>query len=364
MSNRTQLRLAAREIFEEALRAVDAGAALRNVVRIETSSLIVCSSHVELTPQQPIYSIAIGKAAAVMAQALDEVLGDRLIAGVIAGPSLNAATSFLDQHVGSRWRYFAGGHPLPDENSLAAARAAFALLERANEQRALVIFLISGGGSAMMEWPINDDITLDDLRATNQTLMNSGASISEINAVRRTFSAVKGGGLSARARDCVQVSLIVSDVPNGEEHSVASGPTMPPPKNARDAIEVVSRHRLREKLPTSVLEAIEARPRSNDQPSCNQTFVLLDNNAALEAAARTARRLGYCTSIARDISDEAIEVGCEKLLSRLMSGRNSPAQTCLISGGEFACPVGGDGIGGRNLETALRLAFAAEQNHE
>src|SRR2546425_8378964 len=138
-----------------------------------------------------------------MAQALDEALGERLAAGVMAGRSLGSATSFA-QHAGSRWRYFAGGHPLPDENSLAAACAAFALLERANEQRALVIFLISGGGSAMMECPINDDITFDDLRAANQALVNSGASISEINAVRRTFSAVKGGGLSARARDCVQ----------------------------------------------------------------------------------------------------------------------------------------------------------------
>src|SRR5438105_863196 len=237
MSNLTQLRLEAREIFEEALRAVDAGAALRNAVRIGASSLIVGSSPVELTPQRPIYSIAIGKAAVAMAQALDEVLGDRLVAGVIAGTPLAS-----DQHVGSRWRYFKGGHPLPDETSLAAARTAFVLLERANEQRALVVFLISGGGSAMMEWPINDDITLDDLRAANRALVNSGASISEINSVRQTFSAVKGGRLSAHARDCVQVTLIVSDVPNGEEHSVASGPTMPPPKDAHEAAEVVSRY--------------------------------------------------------------------------------------------------------------------------
>src|SRR5207248_4082024 len=105
MSNLTQLRLEAREIFEEALRAVDAGAAIRNAVRIEASSLTVRSSPVELTPQRPIYSIAIGKAAVAMALALDEVLSDRLVAGIIAGPSLVSAISF-DQHAGRRWRYF------------------------------------------------------------------------------------------------------------------------------------------------------------------------------------------------------------------------------------------------------------------
>src|SRR2546423_144802 len=256
MSTRTQLRLAAREIFEEALRAVDAGAAIRNAVRIEASSLTVCSSPVELTPQRPIYSIAIGKAAVAMALALDKVLGDRLVAGIIAGPSLVSEISF-DQHTGRRWRYFEGGLPLPDENSLAAASAAFALLERANEQHALVIFLISGGGSAMMEWPVDEEITLADLRAANQTLVACGASIGEINAVRREFSAVKGGRLAASAPDCKQVTLIVSDVPTDHERDVASGPTLAPAVNAPDTAEVVRRYDLRDKLPSSILEAID-----------------------------------------------------------------------------------------------------------
>jgi len=102
---------------------------------------------------------------------------------------------------------FLGGHPEPDESSLAAARASFQLLQRANEERALVIFLVSGGGSAMIEWPVNGMISLDDLKAANRLLVNCGASISEINSVRRAFSAVKGGKLAARAPDCDQITL-------------------------------------------------------------------------------------------------------------------------------------------------------------
>ena len=366
MSTRTQLRLAAREIFEEALRAVDAGAAIRNAVRIEASSLTVRSSPVELTPQRPIYSIAIGKAAVAMALALDEVLSDRLVAGIIAGPSLVSAISF-DQHAGRRWRYFEGGHPLPDENSLAAARAAFALLERANEQHALVMFLISGGGSAMMEWPINDEITLDDSRAANQTLVKCGASIAEINAVRRKFSTVKGGRLAASAPDCKQVTLIVSDVPTGHERDVASGPTLAPAVNAPDAAEVVARYDLRDKLPSSILQAIDKRQSLPELPTQPDYFVLLDNDVALKTAQTAALQRGFAAEIAQDISDEQIEVGCGKLMKNLLSlsssadRMNDAARVCLISGGEFACPVRGDGIGGRNLETALRLAIAADQ---
>ena len=169
----------ARLIFDHALSAADP----RKAVQQELNTA-------QLGKQSPIYAIAIGKAATSMALGLDDTLGEKLTAGVLV-----SSTS----HTSKRWQSFIGGHPLPNEASLAAARAAFALLERADAEQATVLFLISGGGSAMIEWPVSGDISLRDLRAANQDLISCGASIAEVNAVRRAFSAVKGGGLARRS---------------------------------------------------------------------------------------------------------------------------------------------------------------------
>lgn len=364
MSNVTKLRLAARAIFDEALQCLDAGAAVRNAIRIEAGSLTVCDSSVDLDPRQKIYSIAVGKAAVAMAAALEESLGEKFGEGVMSRPFVNAASA--NPQPSNRWRYFAGGHPLPNENSLAAANEASALLERAENERALVIFLISGGGSAMLEWPVNEDIALDDLRAANQTLVECGASISEINSVRRTFSAVKGGRLAAHAPNCKQITLIVSDVPKSQERDVASGPSLAPPANAPDAAEVVRRYELREKLPSSILRAIDNQKREPEfQSTQHAYFVLLDNGSARRAAAHAATLRGFSAEIAQDIADEQIEVGCAKLLEQLATRIDSAAgAVSIISGGEFACPVRGAGIGGRNLETALRLAMSVAEHAE
>ena len=192
-------------------------------------------------------------------QGLDDILGEKLEAGLIAGPIVSQPSertiAMLPRKLSSRWHLREGGHPLPDESSLIAAQEACDLLGRANDERALVIFLISGGGSAMLEWPINDDITLEDLRAANRVLVASGASIIEVNAVRRAFSAVKGGRLATRASNCDQITLIVSDVPLGDERNVASGPSLEPLTNAPDARDVVEHYGLRKQLPASIATA-------------------------------------------------------------------------------------------------------------
>ena len=362
MPNLTQLRLAAREIFEEALQAVDAGDGVRGAVSLDGFLLKIRDTAINISHRR-VYSITVGKAAFEMAAALEGILGERLTAGALTGPT--PATDLLRRG----WQMFFGGHPEPTEQSLAAARACFDLLEQANAERAAVIFLISGGGSAMIEYPINEDITLDDLRAANRALVNSGAPITEINAVRRSFSAVKGGRLAAHAPNCDQITLIVSDVPRGEERNVASGPTLSP-ADAPAAAEVVARHNLRSQLPESILRAIDSQvsePAEHGSTLLRRHFVLLDNNTALEAAARAARQAGFVTEIARDISDQAIAAGCAELISRLEGMRrkaNASEPVCLVSGGEFACPVRGEGIGGRNLETALRLACSVNSSDD
>jgi glycerate 2-kinase len=366
MPNLTQLRIAAREIFNEALRGVDAEESVRRAVQLEGSRVSFCDvATVEIGTSRSIYSIAIGKAAPAMASALDVIIGNRIAAGVMAGSTLGYRPADGRERVdlASRWHVFQAGHPEPNDQSLAAAQACFKLLQRANQERALVIFLISGGGSAMMEWPIDESITLSDLRTAHKVLVGCGASISEINAVRRAFSAVKGGRLAARVPHCDQITLIVSDVPPGEERNVASGPTLAPPGNAPDALEVIERYNLRSHLPETILRAIEAEPSPlpADPTTLRKHFVLLDNHSALEAAAKAARQRGFVTEVATDIADQPIEGGCAQLLSRLEALRaTAPTRNtvCLVSGGEFACPVQGDGLGGRNLETTLRLAHA------
>jgi glycerate 2-kinase len=325
----------ARTIFHHALSAVDPRPAVRSAVtQLELSS-------------RPIYSVAIGKAAVSMARGLDEALGDKLSFGVITSTSL---------HLAPRWQNSIGGHPLPNEASLAAAQAAFGLLDEANEEQANMIFLISGGGSALMEWPIAEDISIEDLRSANQILVSCGARIAEINSVRRAFSTVKGGGLARRAPHAKLFTLIVSDTNPGDEASVASGPTLNPPADAPNAIDVVEHYHLETVLPESIMNAVH-RAKPSSIPITGSHVVLLDNRSVLNAAAHKARELGYTTAIFDDICEQPIQEGCELLLA---SAPENEGPFCAISGGEFSCPVRGDGRGGRNLETALRCAISLD----
>lgn len=295
MPDLDQLRRYAREIFDFALASVDPRKAVSRAIVDRGSYLDVCSSH-------PVYAIALGKAASSMAFGLQDAIGARLTAGVISAPKFSGTLA-------PAWKVFEGGHPLPNEDSLAAAQAAFALLDRANEERACVVFLVSGGGSAMMESPT---ISLDDLRRLNELLIGCGARINEINAVRRVFSRIKGGRLAEYASNARSFTLIVSDTNKGDEASVASGPTL--------------------------------------SPTVNSPYeILLDNSTALEAARQKASELGFAPTIADHICEQPIEEGCDLLLRENAD--------CVISGGEFSCPIRGDGVGGRNLETALRIAM-------
>jgi glycerate 2-kinase len=357
MHDLTQLRRAAREIFDEALRAVDPLSAMHTAVQIEKSTLSVDQVAFDITARD-IYAIAIGKAGARMAVGLNQILGTRVSAGVLSSSDFGNA----NQELCTSWEIFRGGHPEPNEASLAAARACFRLLETANQARALVIFLISGGGSAMIEAPASDEVALSDLQAANKLLVNCGASISEINAVRRAFSAVKGGKLAARAPNCDQITLIVSDVPDGEEYNVASGPTIAPDYTSLDAREVMDHYQLSGELPSSIVRAIENTHKlSTVCSSRSEHFVLLSNNDARLAACESARSCGFTAEIAPDICDQPIGQGCVKSLESVaalhVNYSGEDRVVCLISGGEFACPAKGGGVGGRNLETALRLGL-------
>jgi glycerate 2-kinase len=396
------LRRDALEIFSSALREMDAGIAVRRKVYLDGHRLTVFEKRYNLeTLEAPVYAIAIGKAALSMAAALDETLGSLLSEGIVASPSQVEVKSaaLLQQLVSvgqlsgeeakakmfrevvqgaagqskqralqhsspssARWKVFQGGHPLPDKGSLDAARAGVDLMRRAEAERALIIFLISGGGSAIFEWPRDERITLEDLRAANRALVSCGATIAEVNSVRRAFSAVKGGGLSALAPHAEQVCLIVSDTNPGEEYTVASGPTFEPPADAPDPSEVVSRYHLEGGLPPSVLRTISETTNEGRKSYAGfrvRQHLLLDNQSAIEAARRAALARGLIVELAPGVIEQPIAEGCSELLSRLQSRKagNGGQAFCLISGGEFACPVRGEGTGGRNAETVLRCAL-------
>jgi glycerate 2-kinase len=356
MTNISELRIVARAIFDKVVLGLAPDDAVRRAVQLSGSHFSVCD--IPLTAK-PIYAIAIGKAALSMSEALERSLGQFFSGGVLVGPAPNLAQAeWLSR---SRWNWYVGGHPLPNRESLAAAADAVGLLQRANKERALMLFLISGGGSAMLEWPATRDISLAELQEANRVLVTCGASISEINSVRRAFSAIKGGKLAARAPVCDQITLIISDVPTGEEFNVASGPTIKPETDPHDAREVAARYQLRSQLPVEIVKAIDSpREFQNNSDAMREHFVLLKNEDALRIAANTAEELGHHVEIGRDINDQEVTRGCEQLSDRLQQLRRQKqdeSPVCLISGGEFACPVTGDGVGGRNLETALRLAI-------
>lgn len=375
MPSTDDLRHSARLIFEQALASVDAGAAVRRAVGFDGERLKIFDDEFELARGRVnAFSVALGKAAGPMAAALEEVLGGALRGGVLSGPQLAVRLS-------DRWQVFEGGHPLPNAESLAAARAAFELLRRADAPSSLAIFLVSGGGSAMLELPRNAGIVLEDLREMNRMLVTCGASIAEVNVVRRAVSAVKGGGLCAAAPHAAQVTLIISDTREGQASTVASGPTFPADhsQSAREAATIIERYRLDARLPAPILRALGSaykRTRANTGPylpypsetvttacALRRHHVLLDNRLAVEAAATAARARGFSVETARDLLDQGVEEGAPLLVSRLLAlwERSGGRAVCLVSGGEFACPVRGGGIGGRNGETVLRCALELER---
>lgn len=345
------LRTAALDIFSHALRAVDARTATRNAISFDGTTLRVKKSEFDLSAKG-LYVVGIGKAATSMCLGVNDVVGVKVSAAVVS-----RSTSTSSSALPVAFRIFEGGHPLPNQQSLEAAQATFEMLDRANREKAIVIFLVSGGGSAMLEWPVSNEITLADLQEANRQLVTCGATIAEINAVRRSISAVKGGTLRRRASKAQIVTLIVSDTNSGDESSVASGPTLPASFDSPSAEQVIEKYALTSTLPGSVISAIRTSKSEtqNDLDLTAPVYVLLDNRVALEAAGERANELGFSTVIESDINEQSVDEGSTLLLSQ--ASQRSALPSCHISGGEFACRVRGTGRGGRNLETVLRCAI-------
>lgn len=353
-----------RRVFAEVLASVDAKKAVMNSVRISGNLLFADETMVDLDEISGIYAIAIGKASCPMATGLIEVLGEKFTEGIFS-----AAETSLCLLKG--WRSFHGGHPEPNEDSFLAARAAIELLERIDDERSLVFFMISGGGSAMFEMLKDQAITLDQLKEANRVLVTCGATIAEINAIRRRLSVVKGGGLSRLAPRSKKVSLIVSDTNSEEPFNVASGPTI---ANQNDLSEselqdLVSRYDLASKLPprvTAFLEKNVFNAASLPLPVTDDHVysVLMENRDAIFKAKELLASNGFAVQIAENLAEQKIVEGCVAGLEQLFKFRQKEGDgkpVAIVSGGEFMCPVRGRGTGGRNLESALRTAILFDE---
>src|ERR1700722_12563392 len=348
-----QMRNTVREIFAYALAEASISKAFARHVHCERGVLRLGEDLYHLDAYSRVLVISIGKAGHTMVDALTQQVGTSL-EGIVA-------TSVARGAQVRAFRYFHGGHPTPNADSIQAAST---ILKALNAQNAasLVIFMISCGGSSIVERPIDDEISLDDLIATYRALVLSGAPIAEINAIRKHLSAVKGGRLARAAFPAQQVSLLVSDVPFDTPDALASGPTMPDSTSVEDCYRIAEKHALILQFPLSTRElferhTLEETPKSDDQAFYrSRWWTILSNQTGVEQASAAAERAGFTVYVDNSCDDWDYERAAEHLLQRLRELKQESARVCLISGGEVTVKVTNGGVGGRNQQFALVCA--------
>lgn len=351
-------------LFRAALEAVEPGAAL--------------APHLERVGEryrregfQRLVVAGFGKAAIPMAWAAEERLGDLVSAGLVIAPHGRDANPpqypLINGGLTSIEVAFAG-HPHPDSAGEAAGRRLMELA-RACDERTLLLLLVSGGGSALLAVPA-PGITLEEKRITAQLLMEAGADISELNTVRKHLSAVKGGQLARLASPAPVVSLMISDVPGDRPDVIASGPAVPDPTTFSDALAVLERFGLTNKVPPAVRGRLEegraGMVTETPKPGAPlfagvESVIAARNGDALSAVAAVARLSGLEARVrGKIVAGEARKAGQQLAREALCVRSNLQAgqRVCLVSGGETTVMVAGNGRGGRNQE--LALAFALE----
>ena len=345
----------AREIFATALKNASIESAFARNLHCERRVLRIGEDLHDLDAYNRVFVVSIGKAAHTMASALEARVGSNL-EGIVA-TSAEPAT-----HVQVRgFRYFRGGHPTPTAESMEAAAAILKSLHSL-DSASLVVFMISGGGSSMVEKPVDDEISLHDLARAYRALVHSGAPIAEINAIRKHISAVKGGRLAQAAYPAQQVSILVSDVPDNTPDALASGPTMPDSTSIDDCERVAAKYNLVEQFPESIASlfrqhALEETPKSDDPAFIRaRWWTVLSNKVALEEAAAATAGAGFAVEVDNACDDWPYDKAAIYLLNRLRELRSKVSRVCLLSGGEVTVAVRNGGIGGRNQQFALACA--------
>jgi len=344
-----EARADALEILEYALEKVQPKFAIQRAVRVEDDTLCLDELSINLSEVERIFAIGFGKASEQMAIELEKVLNDRISDGVVIVKHDSARKT-------GKIRIITGQHPIPTGENIKATERLLEMVDDA-DARDIIICLISGGGSALLTLP-KQGISIEDLSRINGLLIKSGASIDEINAVRKHLSQVKGGQLVARAHPARLVSLIISDVVGNREDVIASGPTAPDKSTYADAIRVLQKYGLWRRVSSSIRRTLEYGERGDlpetpkdDDPIFESAYnrIILSNHIMLSAAAEKALELGYIADAIQDIAGESrVEA-----LKQLESALRLKTPSCLISGGETTVKVTGSGKGGPNQEFVL-----------
>jgi glycerate 2-kinase len=351
------LKQSALQIFRETLAGINIPSSMCRKLGRTGSQISVNRSTYDLAAFQRICAVSMGKASLAMARGLVETLSpDFRVEGIAVTPT---AASELPQD----FRSIVGGHPVPNAGSFAAARAILELLASATE-RTLVFFLLSGGGSSLVELPLDPGVTLEDMQALNHVLVTCGGSIDEINSVRKHLSAVKGGRLAVAAGAATKITLGVTDVPEGQESALASGPTLPDPTTVAEACDVIHRYDLLSKLPSSIRacfehsESIPETPKPSDpafDPRRSAFQILLGRHDLFHAAHHASESADFITVCDNTTDNWPVEKAVDFLLAQLAAlKQDNPGKlVAVIADGEVSSRVTGDGIGGRNLAFVL-----------
>jgi glycerate 2-kinase len=349
------------DIFRAGLQAVAPGAAIKTFCQLDEDILIVDGQNYDLNKYTSVYIIGAGKAGASMAKAVEDILGDRISAGLIT-----VKYDHLEDL--QRVKIQEAGHPVPDQNGLDGAQAIYQLASSADADT-LVICLISGGGSALLPLPV-DGITLEDKQQTTRVLLACGATIHEINAVRKHLSLIKGGGLAKAVYPATLITLILSDVVGDDLDSIASGPCVPDSKTFADCKAIFKKYSIETEIPPSVLEYIESgiagkvpeTPKAGQELfKKTQNVIVASNFVALLKAKEKADELGYNTLLLSSMLEgETRDVAANHIaIAREVQLHGYPLQepACILSGGETTVKIQGSGKGGRNQEFALAAAI-------
>jgi len=359
--NVSRLREDAEAVFQAGLEAVNPIRAIKRHVALQDDRLIVGDQAYNLAEYDGIYVLGTGKASAAMAQAVEELLGERLKGGVV---NVKYGHTFPLKKI----KVNEAGHPVPDEAGFHGTEEIIQLLKKTGKND-LVLFLISGGGSALLPYPA-EGVTLAEKQQVTKCLLEVGACIHEINAVRKHLSRVKGGRLAKLAHPSTLISLMLSDVIGDDLDTIASGPTVPDSSTFDDCLKIIEKYQMREKIPVSVVELLEkgARGEVEETPKAGdpvfqrtQNLVIASNILAVQAAKRKAEELGYNSLILSTFVEgetkEVARVHAAVAKEILQTGNPVPRPACIISGGETTVTIRGKGLGGRNQEFVLAAAI-------
>lgn len=359
----TELKKDALDLFHTGLEAVKPDVAVHRMCRTCNDQLIIASTGIPLAEIDHVYVVGAGKGTAPMAAAMEDVLKDRIHDGLIV-------VKYDHSESLSKIRTIEAGHPVPDENGMIGAEAVMELANTAGEND-LVICLLSGGGSALLPLP-EDGITLSDKQKTTSVLLGCGATIHEINAIRKHLSKIKGGWLAEAVYPAKLVTLIISDVIGDDLDVIASGPTVPDSSTFEDCMQIIEKYGIADQLPDSIMLYLNAgligeqQETPKEYAACferSEEMIIAGNIDAVNCIKNEASCKGYTPVVmgtmlegeSRDVAGQIIEFAKQQTVD---------GPLCVIAAGETTVTIKGDGKGGRNQEMVLSAAIEMADGRE